>query len=81
MSLEKTSTALSDEDRDQLIDLRDALVAKGPLSTLSVLDQNLFRDCTIALGLVRSKPETREKAKIRTLREIRSSASKNEVKT
>lgn len=64
------SLTTESEDRNQIIDIRDALLAKG--DTLSVPDQNLFRDCNIALGLVRCKSETREEARIRVLRAIHS---------
>jgi hypothetical protein len=70
-----------DEDRDQIIDLRNALLAKGDIGTLSALDQNLFRDCDIALGVVRCKSETREEARVRLLRELCPKVSRNEVKT
>jgi hypothetical protein len=53
---------------DEIIDVRDALLAKGDVATLSVADQNLHRDCDIALGIVRCKPETREEARARVTR-------------
>lgn len=74
-------TALNDEDRDQIIDLYDALLAKGAIGTLSVLDQNLFRDCAIALGVVRCEPRTREEVRVRILRELHSKAPRNAVET
>ena len=40
------------------------------VASLSVHDQNLFRDCDIALGDVRCKPETREEARARVSRQI-----------
>ena len=55
---------------DEIIDVRDALLAKGDVASLSVLDQNLYRDCDIALGLVRCKPETREEARARVSRMV-----------
>jgi hypothetical protein len=76
-----TTPAPTDEDRDQIINLRDALLAKGDIGALSILDQDLFRDCDIALGVVRCKSETREEARVRILRELRSKVSENEVKT
>lgn len=59
---------------DEIIDVRDALLAghgKDHVASLSVSDQNLFRDCEIALGLVRCKPETREEARSRVTRQMR----------
>ena len=53
---------------DEIIDVRDALRAKGDVASLSVPDQNLYRDCDIALGVVRCKPETREEARARVSR-------------
>ena len=53
---------------DEIIDVRDALLAKGDVASLSVLDQNLYRDCDIALGVVRCRPETREEARSRVSR-------------
>lgn len=50
---------------DEIIDVRDALIAKGDLASLSVHDQNLYRDCDIALGVVRCTPATREEARAR----------------
>lgn len=73
--------APADEDRDQIIDLRDTLLAKGDIGALSALDQNLFRDCDMALGVVRCKSEAREEARVRILRELRPKVSRNEVKT
>jgi len=64
--------AVHNTDRDQIIDLRDTLLTKGALGTLSVLDQNLFRDCDIALGVVRCESKTREEARVRILRELHS---------
>jgi hypothetical protein len=55
---------------DEIIGVRDALIAKGDLATLSVPDQNLYRDCDIALGVVRCKPETREEARARVSRVV-----------
>jgi hypothetical protein len=69
---QRAAPAPADEDRDQIIDLRDALLAKGDIGALSVLDQNLLRDCDIALGVVRCKSETREEARVRILRKLRS---------
>lgn len=43
------------------------LVAKGELS---VHDQNLYRDCEIAVGLVQCRPETREEARARVTRAV-----------
>ena len=53
---------------DEIIDVRDALLAKGDVASLSVHDQNLYRDCDIALGVVRCRPETREEARSRVSR-------------
>lgn len=53
---------------DEIIDVRDALLAKGDVASLSVHDQNLYRDCDIALGVVRCRPETREEARLRLSR-------------
>jgi hypothetical protein len=72
--------ASCNEHRDEIIDLRDGLLARGDIGALSVYDQNLFRDCDIALGVVRCQPETREKARTRVLRGIRSSAPQGKVK-
>lgn len=55
---------------DEIIDVRDALIAKGDIASLSVSDQNLHRDCDIALGVVRCKPETREEARARVSRVV-----------
>ena len=55
---------------DEIIDVRDALLAKGDIASLSVADQNLYRDCDIALGVVRSKPETRQEARVRIARVV-----------
>ena len=46
------------------------LVAKGDVTTLSVHDQNLYRDCEITVGLVQCKPETREEARARVTRAV-----------
>lgn len=51
----------------RIIDLRDALIARGKISELSMPDQDLFRDCNIALGLVRCEPQARDEARIRVL--------------
>lgn len=56
---------------DEIIDVRDALLAKGDVASLSVHDQNLYRDCDIVLGVVRCKPETREEARARVSRLMR----------
>jgi hypothetical protein len=58
---------------DEIIGIRDALLVKGAIATLAVHDQNLFRDCDIALGVVRCQPETREEAKVRILRMVTTS--------
>ena len=55
-------------NNDEIIDVRDALRAKGDVASLSVPDQNLYRDCDIALGIVRCRPETREEARSRVSR-------------
>lgn len=55
---------------DEIIEVRDTLIAKGDIAALSVLDQNLYRDCDIALGVVRCKPETREEARARVSRMV-----------
>jgi len=55
------------EDPDMIIEVRDTLLAKSS-STLSVPDQNLLRDCDIALGVVRRIPKEREEARTRVLR-------------
>lgn len=72
-----SSLTTTGEDRNQIIDLRDTLLAKGDIGTLSISDQHLFRDCDIALGLVRCKPEARGEAKIRVLRALRSHVSQD----
>lgn len=59
---------------DEIIDVRDGLLAKGDAPSLSVHDQNLLRDCDIALGLVRCKPETREEAVGRVSRSVHAAA-------
>lgn len=56
---------------DEIIEVRDGLLAKGDLPSLSVHDQNLLRDCDIVLGLVRCQPSTREEARIRVARAVR----------
>lgn len=53
---------------DEIVDVRNALLDKGDIASLSVPDQNLYRDCDIALGIVRCKPETREEARARVSR-------------
>lgn len=53
---------------DEIVDLRDALLAHGPVATLTVFDQNLLRDCEIALGMVQCSPESREQARWRATR-------------
>lgn len=53
---------------DEIIDVRDGIILKS--EPLSVFDQNLLRDCDIALGLVRCKPETREEARARVTRMV-----------
>ena len=55
---------------DEIIEVRDTLIAKGDIAALSVSDQNLYRDCDIALGVVRCKPETREEARARVSRMV-----------
>lgn len=50
---------------DEIIDVRDALILKSDDEPLSVREQNMLRDCDIALGLVRCQPETREEARTR----------------
>ena len=67
-----SSLTTTGEDRNQIIDLRDALIARSAIGELSMSDQSLFRDCNIALGLVRGEPQTRDEARIRVLRAIRS---------
>lgn len=59
---------------DQIIDVRDTLLARGDITMLSVHDQNLFRDCDIALGVVRCPPEAREEARERLLRAVKPTA-------
>lgn len=66
-----SSLTTTGRDRDQIIDLRDALIARGKISELSMPDQDLFRDCNIALGLVRCEPQARDEARIRVLCAIR----------
>lgn len=56
---------------DEIISVRDALLAKGDIGSLSIHDQNLFRDCDIALGVVRCQPQTRVEARARVSRDIR----------
>lgn len=46
------------------------LVAKGDVATLSVSDQNLYRDCEIAVGLVRCQQETSDEARARVTRAV-----------
>lgn len=50
---------------DDIVSVRDGLVLKSENSSLSVHEQNVLRDCDIALGLVRCKPETRDEARAR----------------
>ena len=61
------SLTTTGQDRDQIIDLRDALIARGNIGELSMPDQDLFQDCNIALGLVRCEPQARDEARIRVL--------------
>jgi hypothetical protein len=56
---------------DEIIDVREALLAKGDLPSLSVHDQNLFRDCDIALGVVRCGTEARKEARNRIAHSIK----------
>jgi len=67
-----SSLTTTGQDRDQIIDLRDTLIARSAIAELSVSDQALFRDCNLALGLVRCEPQTRDEARIRALCAIRS---------
>lgn len=53
---------------DEIIDVRDVLLARGDIASLSVHDQDLFRDCDIALGVVRCPPQSREEARVRISR-------------
>lgn len=55
---------------DEIIEVRDALLAKGEVSSLSVPDQNLYRDCEIALGCLRCEPTTRQEARARVSRRL-----------
>lgn len=55
---------------NEIIDVRDALLAHGAIATLTVFDQNLVRDCEIALGLVPCKPERRGEARGRVTRMV-----------
>jgi hypothetical protein len=52
---------------DEIVEVRDSLLAKGEVGALSVQDQDLLRDCDIALGVVRCAPEWREMARARIL--------------
>jgi hypothetical protein len=58
---------------DEIISIRDTLLTKGNIVPLSVHDQNLFRDCDIALGVVRCQPETRAEARARISRRVTAS--------
>lgn len=53
---------------DEIIDVRDNLLAKSSYEGLDIIEQNLLRDCDIALGLVRCEPKTREEARVRVAR-------------
>jgi hypothetical protein len=59
---------------DEIIELRSMLLDRGAVAPLSVHDQNLYRDCDIALGIVRCKPETREEARARLSRQLQQPA-------
>jgi hypothetical protein len=50
---------------DDIIDVRDALILKRDKVSLSVLEQNLLRDCDIALGLERCDKRVRDEARER----------------
>lgn len=68
---DRSTKAIGRLTDDELIDVRDPLVAKRDGGgALTVLEQNILRDCDIALGTVRCEPEVRERARYRVARAV-----------